>query len=104
VQDHLDVTGASGARYRFRLVGDPARLPATAGNFLYVRWRGSSPQIMCCGAVNSLVQATDQWDVAVRAHGVQGLYIRLNVARAARREEHLDLFSKLRPPMPEIDG
>jgi hypothetical protein len=103
VQDLLDLTGASGAQYRFRLIEDPEQLPATAGNFLYVRWRGSAPQVMCCGAVNSLVEASHRWDFAVRSHGVQGLYIRLNVARAKRREEHQDLFTRLQPPMPPID-
>ena len=81
MQDLLDLTGASGADYRFRRVEDPARLPTTAGNFLYVRWRGSTPQVLCCGAVNSLVEASDRWDFAVRSHGAQGLYVRLNVAR-----------------------
>jgi hypothetical protein len=103
VQDLLDLTGASGASYRFRLVEDPGQLPSTAGNFLYVRWRGSAPQVMCCGAVNSLVEASQRWDLAVRAHGAQGLYIRLNIARAKRREEHLDLVTRLQPPMAAID-
>jgi hypothetical protein len=103
VQEHLDLTGASGANYRFRRVVDPAQLPTTAGNFLYVRWRGTAPQVMCCGAVDSLVEANHRWDAAVRAHGAEGLYIRLNVARSTRREEHLDLFTRLRPPMPAID-
>jgi len=103
VQVHLDLTGASGATYRFRLVDDPAQLPSTAGNFIYVRWRGTAPQIMCCCAVNSLTQASQDWDFAVRSHGAQGLYIRLNVARATRGEEHRDLVARLRPPMPVRD-
>ena len=103
MQDLLDLTGASGADYRFRRVEDPARLPTTAGNFLYVRWRGSTPQVLCCGAVNSLVEASDRWDFAVRSHGAQGLYVRLNVARSKRREEHLDIVTRLQPPMPPID-
>jgi hypothetical protein len=99
VQEHLDLTGASGASYRFRLVEDPAQLPVTAGIFLYVRWRGAAPQVMCCSAVNTLVQARDNWDLAVQSHGVQGMYIRLNVARATRGAEHSDLVTRLRPPM-----
>lgn len=103
MQDHLDLTGASGAIYRFRLVEDPAQLPATAGNFVYVRWRGATAQVLCCAAVNSLVQATDDWDFAVRSHGVQALYVRLNVARATRGEEHRDLVSRWRPVMASRD-
>ncbi len=99
VKEHLDLQGASGATYRFRLIGDPDELPATSGNFAYVRWRGPTPQVACCGAVNSLTSANRLWDEAVRVHGAQGLYIRLNVARALREEEHADLVEKLRPPM-----
>lgn len=99
MQDHLDLKGASGATYRFRLIADPGQLPATSGNFVYVRWRGLTPQVFCCGAVNSLSAATQSWDEAVRAYGALGLYVRLNVARAARDEEHADLVEKHRPPM-----
>uniref|UniRef100_B0T9E2 Uncharacterized protein n=1 Tax=Caulobacter sp. (strain K31) TaxID=366602 RepID=B0T9E2_CAUSK len=99
VKEHLDLQGASGATYRFRLIADPGQLPATSGNFVYVRWRGSVPQVFCCGAVNSLTSATRLWDVAVRTHGAEGLYVRLNVARAQRDEEHADLIEKIRPPM-----
>jgi hypothetical protein len=99
VKEHLDLQGASGAAYRFRLVADPAELPATSGNFVYVRWRGSAAQVACCGAVDSLISATRFWDAAVRAHKVDGLYIRLNVARALRDAEHEDLVIRQRPPM-----
>ena len=99
MKEHVDLQGASGASYRFRLVADPGQLPASSGNFAYVRWRGAAPQIACCGAVNSLLSANRLWDEAVRGHGVEGLYIRLNVARAVRDEEHADLVQKLRPPM-----
>ncbi len=99
MKEHLDLQGASGATYRFRLILDPGQLPATSGNFVYVRWRGVTPQVAFCGAVNSLGSANRFWDQAVRAHGVEGLYVRLNVARSKRDEEHADLVEKLRPPM-----
>lgn len=105
MQEHLDLQGASGATYRFRLIADPDQLPATSGNFVYVRWRGATPQVFCCGAVNSLTAAVRSWDEAVRAYGASGLYVRLNVARSARDEEHADLVEKYRPPMPSpVEG
>ena len=103
MQDLLDLLGASGATYRFRLIADPAELPATSGNFVYVRWRGTSAQVFCCGAINSLGGASRRWDEAVRAHGATGLYVRLNVARAVRDQEHADLVGKHRPPMAVLD-
>jgi len=72
VNETIDLIGASGATYRFRLVTDPNQLPSTAGNFAYVRWRGSAVQVMGCGAVNSLQEAARDWNVAVRDHGAQG--------------------------------
>jgi hypothetical protein len=103
VQDLIDLQGASGATYRFRLIADPAELPATSGNFVYVRWRGSAAQVFCCGAVNSLGAARRLWDEAVRAYGATSLYVRLNVARAVRDQEHADLVGKYRPPMAVLD-
>ena len=102
MQGILDLNGASGATYRFRLIADPGELPATSGNFVYVRWRGAAPQVFCCGAVSTLSSAAERWDEAVRAYGAAGLYIRLNVARAVRDEEHADLVAKHQPPMGAI--
>lgn len=99
VKDHLDLQGASGATYRFRRVPDLADLPATSGNFVYVRWRGETAQVACCGALNSLTSADRFWDAAVRDHAAEAVYVRLNVARAVRDVEHADLAGGLRPPM-----
>ena len=99
MQDHLDLQGASGASYRFRLIAGPDQLPATSGNFVYVRWLGATPQVFCCGVIDSLSAAFGSWDEAIRTYGALSVYIRLNVARARRDEEHADLVEKYRPPM-----
>lgn len=99
MQDHLDLQGASGATYRFRLIAGPDQLPATSGNFVYVRWLDTEPQVLCCGVIDSLSAAFGSWDEAVRTYGPSSAYIRLNVARARRDEEHADLVENYRPPM-----
>jgi uncharacterized protein YecE (DUF72 family) len=99
VQEYLDLQGASGATFRFRLIADPDQLPATSGNFVYVRWRGATPQVFCCGAVDSLSAALQSWDEAVRTYGASDVYVRLNVARSVRDEQLADLVEKYRPPM-----
>jgi acetyl esterase/lipase len=104
LQSILDLPGASGATYRFRRVSDPHQLPASSGNFVYVRWRDAAPQVICCGSVDRLVEATRQWDAAVRAHGVEDLYVRLNIARSIRGDEHQDLTNAIRPPMTWIES
>lgn len=99
MQDHLDLQGASGATYRFRLIAGPDQLPATSGNFVYVRWLDMEPQVLCCGVVDSLSAAFGSWDEAVRTYGALCVYVRLNVARARRDEVHADLVEKYRPLM-----
>ena len=102
MQEILDLQGASGDSYRFRRIANPGQLPATSGNFVHVRWSGNAAQIVYCGAVNTLTSAADRWAEAVGAHGAAGLYVRLNVARRGRDEEHADLVAKHRPLMGEF--
>ena len=99
VKEHLDLQGASGATYRFRLVADLDQLPGSGGNFVYVRWSDQGPEVVLCGAVNSLSFATVVWSEAVRLHRAQGVYVRLNISRAVRDGVHADLNETLRPPM-----
>lgn len=103
MQQLLDLHGASGSAYRFRLIDGDERLPVTAGNFAYVGWLGHTPQVFCCGAVNTLAAAADGWNDAVRVHGAAGLYVRLNVARATRDHEHDDIVAQYRPAMVKTD-
>lgn len=58
--------------------------------------------MLFCGAVNTLGTAAQRWDEAVAAYGAAGLYVRLNVARAVRDEEHTDLVAKHRPLMGDL--
>ena len=101
MQEILDLQGASGSHYRFRLIPDPAQLPATSGNFVHVRWSGASAQVVYCGAVSALTSAADRWSETRSAHDAAGLYVRLNVARKERDEAHADLVAKYRPAMGE---
>lgn len=102
MQEILDLQGASGSHYRFRLIADPAQLPATSGNFVHVRWSGGGAQVVYCGAVSALTAAADRWNETLSAHDAAGLYVRLNVARKERDEEHADLVAKHQPPMGEF--
>jgi hypothetical protein len=94
----LDLTGASGAVYRFRLVGDLNDLPVMAGNFVCVRGDGGG-EIVCCGTARSLVQARGVWAAAVKEHKADQLYVRLNVSRSLREAEHEDIVQAARPPL-----
>lgn len=83
----IDISGASGANYRFRLWPDgTAHLPV-AGNFVVVL--GGPDRVLVIGMTNDLSQARS----ATKAAGETHVYTRLNVARATREAEHADLVA-----------
>ena len=102
--DFLDVTGASGRAYRFRGVS-LEQLPATAGHLILTT--GARPRLgyRLCAAAGSLDRAVPVVREALAgAHGAR-IFIRLNVSRAARDDEHADIVAAVRPEldMPDLD-
>ncbi|MDP3747549.1 MAG: hypothetical protein Q8Q88_10950 [Phenylobacterium sp.] len=95
----LDIAGASGASYRFRRHQESQELPATAGNVIYVRRDESSWALVCCAEIDSLREAFRGWKEAQVVHQATDVFIRLNVSRAKRREECLDIVEKHQPPI-----
>jgi hypothetical protein len=102
--DFLDVTGASGATYRFRRIGVDA-LPATAGNLLVVAGAPSRLSYRLCAAARSLNTAGAA--IAPRLAEVRGakLFVRLNVSRVVRDAEHADIVAAVRPEtdLPDLE-
>lgn len=92
----LDIIGASGAVYRFRLHRPGQALPATAGNYVYVQAGSRPPVILCCGEASSLVQAGN---AARDVEEGAALYLRLNVSRATRVAEHEDIVAAAAPAL-----
>jgi hypothetical protein len=75
------------------------------GNFVYARDEPAGPVILFAGeAQNLLVSAQEHWDRAVREHGANGLYTRLNISEAVRRREHADIASGRDLLMGEAQG
>ena len=94
----IDLRGASGAVYRFRLA-QPDNPPNAAGNFVCVAEGPDGHRVVCCGAITSLAGASSAWREAVHQEGATRLYVRLNVVSHIRMNEHSDLVSELRPPL-----
>lgn len=93
----IDVSGASGAIYRFHRVSDAARLPATAGNFIFL---GSGPDgdtLIGCGTAHSLALARAAWTSAIEQHQATAIFVRLNVSRSTRAAEHDDIVEQHQP-------
>ncbi len=99
MMDVIDVAGASGTSYRFRRLEDVSDLPATAGNFVYVRWDVSAPVILYLGEADTLLAARSRWPEAQTTHAATDIFYRLNVGREVRLRERDDMLLQLQPAM-----
>ena len=96
MKDFIDLEGASGAQYRFRLWPEGAPHLPTGGNYVYVREEPTGFTVLVVGETNDLSQAHSEWPAAVR-RGATGVFTRLNVSRAIRNAEHQDLAARYQP-------
>ena len=99
MEAHLDLTGASGASYRFRFINGLEALPALSGNFVFVRDNGDGLAVICCGTEDSLRHAATYWPAALQAHHVEAVFVRLNVSWKVRSFEHEDIVKLHQPKM-----
>jgi hypothetical protein len=89
MRDFIDLPGASGASYRFRLWPEGASHLPIAGNFAYIA-ADDGFAVVVLGESGNLSEARAGFARATRK-GATHVYTRLNVARATRRAEHADL-------------
>lgn len=66
MQNFIDLPGASGALYRFRLWPDGAGHLPIAGNYVIVRADPDGVRVLLVGASNDLSRARADWSRAVR--------------------------------------
>jgi hypothetical protein len=93
----VDILGASGSVYRFRLIGDPNQLPAAAGNFLFMSPLGGDDEVVCCGTARRLRGVAPYWRTAVAGRQADAIYVRLNVSHFFRAMENEDIVAGQRP-------
>ncbi len=100
MDNKIDLRGASGAVYRFRLADDAGAKTTISGNFVYVRATDAEPLVLFVGQTDNLMMGVSvRWAEAVADHGATHLFTRLNVAGSARGAEHDDLVQALNPVM-----
>jgi len=92
MKDFIDLRGASGAAYRFRLWPDGVHHPPIAGNYVCVRADGADFEIASVGETLDLSELRKALPKKVRETTTH-IYTRLNVARATRCAEHDDLVA-----------
>lgn len=98
MRDFIDLSGASGALYRFRIWADGAAHLPVAGNYVIVKAEPEGFSVLLVGLTNDLSRARGDWGKAAK-HGATHMFTRLNVARATRVMEHADLVAGHEPPL-----
>lgn len=96
MKPYIELKGASGAVYRYKLAEDADPRTTIAGNFVYLDAAGT---VLFAGEANNLVSANGRWSEAVSRHGAAHLYTRLNVSGASRADEYADIVIALDPVM-----
>ncbi|HEX4712696.1 hypothetical protein [Phenylobacterium sp.] len=91
MRDIIDLRGASGATYRFRLWAVGASHLPTAGNYAFVREQATGFAVLAAGAIDDLSQTRSTHGEAAGKGGGTQLFTRLNVARAVRMAEAEDI-------------
>ena len=87
----IDITGASGQSFRFRLWEAGAHVP-TAGNWATVRFHGDRAEVLKLGMSENLAQVPATIGSRRKASPTF-LYMRLNISRAVREAEQDDLVA-----------
>lgn len=98
MQDFIDLSGASGAVYRFRIWNDGASHLPIAGNYVILKAEPEGFTVLLVGTTNDLSKARGDWGKAAK-RGATHIFTRLNVARTTRDEEHADLVAGYKPPL-----
>lgn len=98
---YLDLTGATGAAYRFTRIENAAPPTAHSGVYLYVREAAPEGPVVLyvAEAENLMTGAKDRWAEAVSDHGATTLFTRLHVGGAARKAELADILAVATPVM-----
>jgi len=99
----IDLEGASGRIYRFRLWREGEAHQPIAGNYAYVRQASSGMEILGLGATNDLSAARQPLKGRKQLEGA-AIYTRLNVPRGARENEHQDLVAHHKPAFVGVEN
>ncbi|CAN7390764.1 hypothetical protein [Caulobacter sp. LjRoot300] len=96
MKPYIDLQGASGAVYRYKLAEDRDPRTTIAGNFVFVDATGT---VVYAGEANNLHGAGNRFPEAAMKHKAEYLYTRLNVSGASRSDELQDIVAALKPAM-----
>ena len=101
--DYVDVSGVSGARYRFMRLKEGRPLSPMGGNYLFARQTGPRFELIYTGEVQNLMKdSRNRWNEAMERYQVSELYTRLNISERVRQLELADIIDAQHPPMNDV--
>ena len=96
-----EIAGKSGARYRYTPLEEERFLPPAGANFVIAKLTKEGPDLIYAGETDNLASQT--WRTALEkaraSYGDAKILTRLNVTRAVREAERVDLIEEHQPPM-----
>lgn len=98
----LDLVGRSGSVYRYTTVEEDRILPTSGANYVIAgQDEEGQTRILYAGETESVINADwrEQLDVAREHWSDAEMLLRLNVLRAIREAEQVDLVEAYRPPL-----
>lgn len=93
VREIIELRGASGATYRFRLWAKGGTHPTAGGHYAFVREKPSGFEVVAVASVEDLSVTRSLHEAAAVQQGATHLFTRLNVSWAARESEVQDMKS-----------
>ena len=97
----FELAGKSGARYRYTPLEEERFLPPAGANFVIARVTKDGATVVFAGETDNLANQT--WRQALEkaraSDGDATVLTRLNVTRAVREAERVDLIEEHQPPM-----
>ena len=102
----IELAGKSGARYRYTPLEEDRFLPPAGANFVIAELSAGDPKIVYAGETDNL--ASQSWraelERARATYSKAKVLTRLNVTRAVREAERLDLIEQYQPPLNQGNG
>ncbi|MFC3069538.1 hypothetical protein [Phenylobacterium soli] len=102
----IELAGKSGARYRYLPLEEDRFLPPAGANFVIAELTKDGPRIVYAGETDNLANQT--WRGALerarQTYAKAKILTRLNVTRAVREAERIDLIEEHQPPLNSESG
>ena len=97
----IEFAGKSGARYRYTPLEEDRFVPPAGANYVIAEITAEGPSIVYAGETDNL--ASQAWRTALeearKTYAEAKVLTRLNVKRAVREAERVDLIEHHNPPM-----